>query len=223
MESAAVLKNVRKSFGARSVLTDFSLDVPRGGSTGILGASGSGKTTILRLIAGLEIPDSGEVQVAGRIASSAGRLLIPPSQRNVGYVFQDLALWPHMTVAGNLRFVLESRKWPPAKRDGRITEMLAVVGLGDRAAEYPTHLSGGEQQRVALARALVAQPDLLLLDEPLSSLDEDLRAELRVELASLPARFGITMVYVTHDRNDALALGGKVIELVLSGKYNIAP
>jgi ABC-type Fe3+/spermidine/putrescine transport system ATPase subunit len=131
-------------------------------------------------------------------------------------VFQDLALWPHMTVSGNLLFVLESRGWPAGTRKARIDEMLTTVGMSDRAHEHPSHLSGGEQQRVALARALVGTPDLLLLDEPLSSLDPDLRVGLREELVAIPKRLGVTMIYVTHDRADAEAFGGEL--LVLSSR-----
>jgi iron(III) transport system ATP-binding protein len=214
MASVAVaLKNVSKRYGDRVALRSHSVEVFQGSTVGILGPSGSGKTTLLRLIAGLDVPDTGEIRLVGRLASSAGRLHIPASQRSIGFVFQDLALWPHMTVAGNLRFVLESRRWPIDTRRSRITEMLQMVGLDDRAREYPSHLSGGEQQRLALARALVANPDLLLLDEPLSSLDPDLRATLRGELASIARTLGVTMIYVTHDRGDIEGLGG--VEIVL--------
>lgn len=214
MTSAAVLvKSVSKRFGSRVVLRGLSLEVPRGGTLGLLGPSGCGKTTALRLIAGLDVPDAGEISLADRLVSSPGRLHVTPSQRNIGFVFQDLALWPHMTVAGNLLFVLESRRWPSTARLQRVKEVLQVVGLVDRAGEYPRHLSGGEQQRVALARALVAKPDLLLLDEPLSSLDPELRAGLRDELAAIPKRFGVTMIYVTHDRADADAFGGEVLPM----------
>jgi ABC-type Fe3+/spermidine/putrescine transport system ATPase subunit len=217
MDTAAVaLKNVTKSFGARAAVSALSVEVPRGSTVGILGPSGCGKTTVLRLIAGLEIPDEGEIRLGGSLASSARRLHIPPAHRNIGFVFQDLALWPHMTVAANLSFVLESRNWPRATRKSRADEMLAIVGLGDRADEYPGHLSGGEQQRVALARALVANPDLLLLDEPLSSLDSDRRAILRQELADIPRKIGVTMIYVTHDRADVTAFGGDVLEMPFS-------
>ncbi|MEO5741757.1 MAG: ATP-binding cassette domain-containing protein, partial [Vicinamibacterales bacterium] len=121
------------------------------------------------------------------------------------------ALWPHMTVAGNLSFVLESRAWPSGTRRARIEEVLTLVGMRDRADEYPGHLSGGEQQRIALARALAANPDLLLLDEPLSSLDADLREDLRAELAGIPSKLGVTMIYVTHDRADTDAFGGEIL------------
>ena len=210
---AVVMKAVTKRLGSRDVLRRLSLQVTGGGVLGIVGPSGCGTTTALRLIAGLELPDAGEIWLGDRLASSPGSLHLPASQRNIGFVFQDLALWPHMTVAGNLRFVLESRRWPSTSRTHRLDEMLDMVGLRDRASEYPSHLSGGEQQRVALARALVAKPDLLLLDEPLSSLDPGLRAELRDELAAIPKKLGITMIYVTHDRADADAFGGEVLVL----------
>jgi ABC-type Fe3+/spermidine/putrescine transport system ATPase subunit len=211
--AAVALKHVTKGFGGRSVITDVSLDVVSGSTLTILGPSGSGKTTVLRLIAGLESPDAGEVWLSGRLASSRGRLLIPPARRNAGFVFQDLALWPHMTVAGNLRFVLESRRWPLDTRRARIEEILEIVGMSDRAAEYPAYLSGGEQQRVALARALVSNPDLLLLDEPLASLDPELRAELREELSTIPKKLDVTMIYVTHDTTDIEAFGGQQLVL----------
>jgi ABC-type Fe3+/spermidine/putrescine transport system ATPase subunit len=211
--TAVTLKAVVKHFGKRVAVQELSLDVAKGGTVGILGPSGCGKTTVLRLIAGLEQLDSGEIWFGERLASSKGRLHLSPSRRNIGFVFQDLALWPHMTVGGNLMFVLKSRGWPSDSRKSRVGEMLAKVGLKDRANEYPSHLSGGEQQRVALARALVDNPELLLLDEPLSSLDRDRRAELRHELAAIPRNLGVTMIYVTHDPADAEAFGGKTITL----------
>jgi ABC-type Fe3+/spermidine/putrescine transport system ATPase subunit len=214
MKSAAVsLKEVSKQFGERSVVAGLSFDVPAGSTLGILGPSGSGKTTVLRLIAGLELPQAGEVWLADHMVSSAGKLHLAPARRNIGFVFQDLALWPHLTVADNLRFVLESRGWPAATRRARIKEMLNVVGMSDRADEHPGHLSGGEQQRVALARALVSNPDLLLLDEPLSSLDSELRADLRQELSAIPRKLGVTLIYVTHDRSDIEAFGGQQLVL----------
>lgn len=210
---AVSLKHVTKRFGARVAVNALSLEVAEGSTLGVLGPSGGGKTTVLRLIAGLETPDEGEVYLGGQLASSSRRLHVRPSDRNVGFVFQDLALWPHMTVGSNLRFVLESRRWPTATRNQRIDEMLELVGMRDRVTEYPGHLSGGEQQRVALARALVARPDLLLLDEPLSSLDAELRTQLRDELSAIPRTLGVTMVYVTHDRSDVAAFGGTHIVL----------
>ena len=208
---AVCLKGVSKRLGSKNVLRDLSFAVPRGGTIGIFGPSGCGKTTLLRLIAGLDVPDMGEIWLADQLASSGERIHVPPRRRNIGFVFQDLALWPHMTVAGNLLFVLGSGRWPAETRKARMEQMLAIVGMPDRAGEYPGHLSGGEQQRVALARALVAKPDLLLLDEPLSSLDPELRASLREELAAIPRKLGVTMIYVTHDRADAEAFGGEVL------------
>ena len=217
MSAAAVaVKAVSKRLGSKDVLHALSLDVPRGGTLGLLGPSGCGKTTALRLIAGLDVPDAGEVWLAGQLASSPKRLHVPPRDRNIGFVFQDLALWPHMTVAGNLLFVLESRGCEARTRTAKVEEMLTVVGMRDRAREYPSHLSGGEQQRVALARALVGKPDLLLLDEPLSSLDPDLRTGLREELAAIPKTLGVTMIYVTHDRADADAFGGEILVMSTS-------
>jgi iron(III) transport system ATP-binding protein len=207
------MKAVTKRLGSKEVLRALSLEVPNGGTLGILGPSGCGKTTALRLLAGLEVPDAGEIWLADQLASSPGRLHVPPPRRNIGFVFQDLALWPHMTVAGNLLFVLQSRGWPGATRHARIEEMLEMVGMRERAGEHPSHLSGGEQQRVALARALVGKPDLLLLDEPLSSLDPELRAGLREELAAIPKTLGLTMIYVTHDRADADAFGGEILRM----------
>jgi iron(III) transport system ATP-binding protein len=183
---------------------------------GLLGPSGCGKTTILRLIAGLEVPDEGEIWVSGQLASSAGRLHVAPARRNIGFVFQDLALWPHLTVAGNLLFVLESRKWPAKTRLARVNEMLDIVGLSERINDYPMNLSGGEQQRVALVRALVGQPDLLLFDEPLASLDPDRRSALRREIVAIQKSLGLTLIYVTHERADADALGGELLMMPFS-------
>jgi iron(III) transport system ATP-binding protein len=217
--AAVVMKAVRKRLGSKEVLRDLSLEVSRGSTLGILGPSGCGKTTALRLIAGLDVPDAGEIWLADQLASSPKRLHVPPQQRNIGFVFQDLALWPHMTVVGNLLFVLESRGWPAATRKARIDEMLTIVGMSSRAQEYPTHLSGGEQQRIALARALVGKPDLLLLDEPLSSLDPELRGGLRTELAEIPSTLGVTLIYVTHDAADTAALGGEILTMTAIDAY----
>ena len=202
-----------KRLGKRLAVNNISFEVPGGGTLGILGPSGCGKTTILRLIAGLESPDAGNIWLGDRLASTPRRVLATPAQRNIGFVFQDLALWPHMTVAGNLLFVLESRRWPVHTREARVREILKIVGLEGRDREYPGYLSGGEQQRVALARALVSQPDLLLLDEPLSSLDRERRDSLRREIATIPKALGMTLIYVTHDRDDVEAFGGDILAI----------
>lgn len=211
MNDSLKIRSLSKRLGPRIVLNGLSFEVPKGGTLGVLGPSGCGKTTLLRLLAGLEVPDEGEIWFGDQLASSGKRILLPPSQRNIGFVFQDLALWPHLTVSGNLMFVLESRNWPSATRQDRVSEMLRTVGLGQRAEDYPSRLSGGEQQRVALARALVSRPDFLMLDEPLTSLDPDRRVTLRSEIASVARTHAVTMIYVTHDRADAEALGGEVL------------
>ncbi|HEX6623719.1 MAG TPA: ATP-binding cassette domain-containing protein [Pyrinomonadaceae bacterium] len=188
-----------------------SLDVGEGEVVALLGASGCGKTTLLRLIAGLEAPDEGEVWVAGRRAAAEGRNLVPPHARSVGFVFQDLALWPHLTVAGNLDFVLGAARLKKRDRRARIDEALRLVRAEAFAHKFPGQLSGGEQQRAAIARAIVARPQLLLLDEPMSSLDADLKAQLRDEFISLQRRIGVTTVYVTHDLAESAAVAHRTV------------
>jgi len=206
------LHEVTKRFGSRAVVDRASLDVAEGETVALLGASGCGKTTTLRMIAGLEEPDAGEIWIAGECVAANGRTLVPPYARGVGFVFQDLALWPHLTVAGNLDFVLSSAGVPKRERIDRINETLRLVRIDRYAGSYPNQLSGGEQQRVAIARAIVARPRLLLLDEPMSSLDADLKAELLAELKSLQRMLGVTTVYITHDRAEALAVAQRVWE-----------
>jgi iron(III) transport system ATP-binding protein len=205
--------NVSKRFGSHQALNDVSLDVVAGEAVVILGPSGCGKTTLLRLIAGLDVPDSGEICLAGVQVSGPRRALVPPRERGIGFVFQDLALWPHLTVQKNLDFVLESAKTPRADRRARTHDVLTLVRIEPLSSRYPHELSGGEQQRVALARALVGQPRLLLFDEPLSSLDAELRETLRAELAGLRRALRVTTVYVTHDREDVAALADRVVEM----------
>jgi ABC-type Fe3+/spermidine/putrescine transport system ATPase subunit len=195
----------------RSVLDGFSVALRAGERMAILGPSGCGKTTVLRLVAGLLAPDSGSVALDDKIVSSAGCVLVPPEQRNVGMVFQDLALWPHLTVDGNLRFGLKARKVPRAEAGRRIRKTLELVGLWDRAGSHPGELSGGEQQRVALARALVLEPGVLLMDEPLSSLDFDLALRLRREILQLHEKLRFTLLYVTHNREEAAEIGERVL------------
>jgi len=211
--SALVITNVAKRFGSHQALDGVSLEVAVGDAVVILGPSGCGKTTLLRLIAGLEVPDHGEISLNGTQVAGNGRSTVPPHQRGIGFVFQDLALWPHLTVRKNLEFVLGSVRTPRVARAARVHQALRVVRIENLSARYPHELSGGEQQRVALARAMVGQPRLLLLDEPLSSLDPELRAILRTELAQIQGDLGVTMVYVTHDRDDAAALADSVVEM----------
>ena len=207
------IANITKRFGAHQALDGLSLEVTSGEGVVMVGPSGCGKTTLLRLIAGLDVPDGGEIWMSGTQVSAEHRSIVPSHERGIGFVFQDLALWPHLTVQGNLHFVLESAKTPRASRGPRVHEVLSLVRVQQLSARYPHELSGGEQQRVALARALVGQPRLLLLDEPLSSLDPALRATLRDELARLRRALSLTMVYVTHDMEDAEALADRVIEM----------
>ena len=207
------LTNVTKRFASHQAVDSVSLDVVAGDAIVILGPSGCGKTTLLRLIAGLEIPDSGEIWLAGAQAAGAGRSMMPAHERGIGFVFQDLALWPHLTVQRNLDFVLESVRMPRADRAARGLAVLKLVRIEQLSRRYPHQLSGGEQQRVALARALVGQPRVLLLDEPFSSLDPELRAALRSELARLQRTLHVTTVYVTHDQGDAAILADRVIEM----------
>ena len=207
------IANVTKQFASHQALNDVSLEIAAGEGVVVLGPSGCGKTTLLRLIAGLEVPDAGEIWMSGAQVSGPHRSLVPPHERGIGFVFQDLALWPHLTVQRNLDFVLESAKTPRASRTPRVHELLTLVRIQHLFNRYPHELSGGEQQRVALARALVGQPRVLLLDEPLSSLDPELRAALRGELARLQRALRVTMVYVTHDPEDAAVLADRVVEM----------
>lgn len=213
--SAAFLtiSRVTKRFGSRPAVDDVSVEIASGRVAVILGPSGCGKTTLLRLIAGLETPDGGEIWLDGRQVAGAQRSIVPPHDRGIGFVFQDLALWPHLTVRKNLGFVLESVKAPEADWASRVREALSLVRIEPLSERYPHELSGGEQQRVALARALVGRPRVLLLDEPLSSLDPDLRATLRSELAQLQRALHVTTIYVTHDREDAAVLADCVVQM----------
>ena len=208
-----VLANITKRFGTHQAIDGVTLEVAAGEGVVVVGPSGCGKTTLLRLIAGLDVPDGGEIWMSGTQVSVQHRSIVPPHERGIGFVFQDLALWPHLTVQGHLHFVLASARTPRASRGPRVHEVLSLVRVQHLSNRYPDELSGGEQQRVALARALVGQPRVLLLDEPLSSLDPELRATLRDELARLRRTLRLTMVYVTHDMEDAGALADRVIEL----------
>jgi len=200
-----------KSYGNRAVLTDIDLDVPEGTLTAILGASGSGKTTLLRLVIGFIAADAGMISVGGTVVADAGRVQVPPDKRAIGYVAQEGALFPHLTVAGNVAFGL-----PRNERRGaaRVAETLDLVGLPrDYAERRPHQLSGGEQRRVALARALAPRPRLVLLDEPFSGLDAALRAETREAVLNALAGEGTTAVLVTHDQSEALSMGREVAVL----------
>jgi iron(III) transport system ATP-binding protein len=207
------LRGLTKNFGTgdKSVaaVIDLDLDIEDNQFVTLLGPSGCGKTTTLRLIAGYMAPDAGTIQVDGRIISSPGKVL-PPEARGMGMVFQNYAVWPHKTVFENVVFGLKLRKIPAADARRRVEETLALVNLTGLESRYPNELSGGQQQRVALARSLVVEPQILLLDEPLSNLDAKLRERMRSELKQLQRRTGITFVYVTHDQSEALALSDQI-------------
>jgi len=207
------VRQLSRRFGTRLVLDGLSLDVTHGRLVVLLGPSGCGKTTLLRVIAGLDPPDAGEVWIAGRMVGAAGRNVVPPHQRHVGFVFQDLALWPHMSVEQQLDFVLASGGTPRPARRARTRAVLALARIELLAGRRPHELSGGEQQRAALARALVGRPQLLLMDEPFSSLDAELRAAVRSDFRRLQREAQITTLFVTHDREDAAALADEVIEM----------
>jgi iron(III) transport system ATP-binding protein len=207
------LLDVTKRIDERSVIERVSLELCEGQAIALLGPSGCGKTTLLRLIAGLEKPDDGEIWIAGQKVAAKGRNTIPPRGRSVGFVFQDLALWPHLTVAGNLDFVLRSQRWEKRTRKNRVDEVLQMVHMAPHAHKYPSQLSGGEQQRVAIARALVARSQLLLLDEPLSNLDSDLKSTLLEELSVLQRQLNLTTLYVTHDKSEATSFADSIVRM----------
>ncbi len=200
------LKNVSKHFGNFTAVRDFNLDVNKGEFVSFLGPSGCGKTTTLRMIAGFEIPSSGEITINGADITNKS-----PNQRNVGMVFQSYALFPNMTVAQNIGFGLQVRKEKEADVKDRVAEMLSIISLESKADSYPYQLSGGQMQRVALARALAIRPEVLLLDEPLSALDAKIRVSLRGEIRSIQQKLGITAIYVTHDQEEALSLSDRIV------------
>ena len=195
------------------ILKDINLTVPNHERLVILGSSGSGKTTLLRLIAGFTAPTSGEIRIDDSIVSREGKIIIPPDKREVAMVFQDLALWPHMNVYENIAFGLKIRNIAKKTRDTKVKEMLSLVRLAGYEKRSIEQLSGGEQQRVALARALILSPKVILMDEPLSSLDRTLNQKLRKEIIRLQEKFGFTLVYVTHNEEEAEEIATRVITL----------
>lgn len=205
------LAGVVKQYDSRQVVNRISFDATEGEVVALLGPSGCGKTTLLRLIAGLDTPDEGEIWIGGEQVASSGRSIISPYRRGIGFVFQDLALWPHLTVEGNLEFVLASMGVPKHERKLRMAETLDLTRASAFAHRHPGELSGGEQQRAAIARALIGGPRLLLLDEPMSGLDADLKSRLLEEISALQQTMRITTVLVTHDRAEAIALARLVI------------
>ena len=206
------IEHVFKRFGGVTAVNDFNLTVKDGEFVSILGPSGCGKTTTLRMIAGFERATEGEIYIGENCVSSSDKgTFAPPEKRDIGMVFQSYAVWPHMTVAENVGYPLKIQKVDKETRAKRVQEMLELVHLGEYGERYPHQLSGGQQQRVALARALVAQPGLLLLDEPLSNLDAKLRESMRFEILSIQKKLNITVVYVTHDQGEAMAMSDRVV------------
>jgi spermidine/putrescine transport system ATP-binding protein len=199
------IRSVGKRFGAREVLKHISLEIAHGEFLTLLGESGSGKTTLLRLIAGFEQPSSGEIWMSGERLDT-----LPPYKRRVNTVFQNYALFPHLTVQENVAYGLQVGGAAKSEISGRVNEALKMVKMREFAASRPAKLSGGQQQRVALARALVNRPKLLLLDEPLSALDANLRKQMQGELKSLQRELGITFLFVTHDQDEAMALSDRI-------------
>jgi len=200
------LTNISKQFANNAVVQDFNLDVDKGEFVSFLGPSGCGKTTTLRMIAGFEIPTTGNVTLDDEDITNK-----PPNQRNVGMVFQAYALFPNMTVAGNIGFGLKIRGEKKETIQATVKEMLALIHLEQRGDSYPNQLSGGQQQRVALARALAIHPQVLLLDEPLSALDAKIRVSLRAEIRAIQRKLGITAIYVTHDQEEALSISDRIV------------
>jgi iron(III) transport system ATP-binding protein len=203
-----IITGLTKRFGDVAAVAGLDLTVRPGELVALLGPSGCGKTTTLRLVAGFMAPDGGEIRVGDRVLSSPGSV-IPPERRRMAMIFQSYALWPHMTVAQNVAYGLRFAKTPRAQRDAKVDEILRAVQLTGYGARYPGELSGGQQQRVAVARALVVEPEILLLDEPLSNLDASLREEMRFEIRRLHERFGITTLYVTHDQAEAMVISDR--------------
>lgn len=213
------IEGIAKSYGKHQVHKDLTLSIERGECFTLLGPSGCGKTVLLRLIAGFEVPDDGRITIDGTVVTdpTAG-MQIPPDRRGLGVVFQDYAVWPHMTVFDNIAYPLKIAKRPENERKNRVMEIVELVGMKGLERRLPSELSGGQQQRVALARALIANSSLMLLDEPLSNLDANLREEMRFEIKELQRKLNITVLYVTHDQEIALAISDRLAIMDQAGK-----
>ncbi|MCR4818331.1 MAG: ABC transporter ATP-binding protein [Fretibacterium sp.] len=208
--SSITLTDVTKSYGSVQVIRKFSSVFQDHEFVTLLGPSGCGKTTMLRMIAGFEKPTTGEIKIDDTVVSGGGKF-IPPNRRGIGMVFQSYAVWPHMNVFDNVAYPLKIQRLPRAEIKQRVADILEAVHLSQYVERMPNELSGGQQQRVALGRALVCSPRVLLLDEPLSNLDAKLRESMRFEIKDVQKRFGITVVYVTHDQTEAMAMSDRVI------------
>lgn len=208
--ASVTLQGISKAFGEHVVLKEFHQVFQDGEFITLLGPSGCGKTTMLRMIAGFEKPTTGEIKIGDKVVSS-DKVFLPPEKRGIGMVFQSYAVWPHMTVFDNVAYPLQIQKVPKAEIQTQVDRVLEIVHLTQYRDRIPSQLSGGQQQRVALARALVAKPELLLLDEPLSNLDAKLRESMRFEIKEIQSKLGITVVYVTHDQTEAMAMSDRII------------
>ncbi len=212
--SKVVLKGLSKSFGDVNVVNNIDLEIKDHEFLSFLGPSGCGKTTTLRMIAGFDMPTTGEIFIGERLVSSVEKkIFVPPEERNVGMVFQNYAVWPHMDVFKNVAYPLKIKKTGAEEMKERVMKVLSMVKLTGMEKRYPHQLSGGQQQRVALARALVMEPDVMLLDEPLSNLDAKLREEMRFEIKDIQRRIGVTIIYVTHDQAEAMAMSDRILLL----------
>ena len=220
--AGVTIRNVTKAFGDNVVLREFNQTFEDGEFITLLGPSGCGKTTMLRMIAGFEKPTSGEILIGDRVVSSE-KVFLPPEKRGIGMVFQSYAVWPHMNVQDNVAYPLRIRKLPKEEIAEQVSRALETVHLSQYAERMTDQLSGGQQQRVALARALVGRPGLLLLDEPLSNLDAKLRESMRFEIKEIQTRLGITVVYVTHDQTEAMAMSDRIILINRGAVQQVAP
>ena len=207
--STVTIKNLTKSFGSSQVLKEFNEEFHDGEFVTLLGPSGCGKTTMLRMIAGFEIPTTGEIWIDDKLVSG-GKTFLPPEKRDIGMVFQSYAVWPHMNVFDNVAYPLQIKHVKKEEIRTRVEKILETVHLSRYADRLPNQLSGGQQHRIALARALVAEPNLLLLDEPLSNLDAKLRESMRFEIKDITKSLGISVVYVTHDQTEAMAMSDRI-------------
>lgn len=209
--SQLTLRSITKSYGNQNIISDLSLEVHSNEFVSLLGPSGCGKTTLIRMIAGLETPTQGIIEIGGEVVfNSQSKLNVAPEKRNLGMVFQSYALWPHLSVFENIAFPLRCQKLKLGDIQAKVKTVLEQVQLSGMENRKPSELSGGQQQRVALARALVAKPKVLLLDEPLSNLDANLREEMCEQIANIKTHYPMTMIYVTHDQKEAIRLSDRI-------------
>jgi len=203
------LEHITHHYGEKKVLDNFSCSFEEAKNTSIIGPSGCGKTTMLRLIAGLEVPQKGIIKIDETVATENEKILLPPHKRKIGFVFQDLALWPHFTIFRNIAFGLKDGKG--GKVSPQVNQILDLFGIADKTRKYPHQLSGGQKQMVAIARSLVHQPEIFLMDEPLANIDVKVKEEILAHIKHLKQQLGFTMLYVTHDHQEAMQTGDKIL------------